>query len=429
MQTIQTILLCTVGGSHQPIISAINELHPDFVVFICTANDPATGRPGSIVQIIDKDYCIKAHSQDDKPSLPNIPTQAGLQESQFEALTTSADDLDQIYSDCNQAIDRLTTDYPEAKLYADYTGGTKSMSAGLIMAALENPDIELQLVTGNRSDLIKVHDGSQFSAQANIEKIRLQRQITPFKQCWRRYAYSEAEAGLKNIRTPGDTQLRAALNRFRELSQAFAEWDNFNHDIAFPILKRYAPKLPQTMKPYIDIAMRLNDRDQNKRNAARLYDLYLNALRRAHQGRYDDATARIYRLIEWSAQWLLWQHCQIETNNVADEQIPDQVKLSKNREGQWQAGLFQAWQLVKYKTHGGAAKFIKEHENTLLNHIKIRNQSILAHGCSPINQTQWQPLQDFMQELFIPMMLKETQAVGIKLSDQLPDQYSELLFQ
>ncbi len=425
----QTILICTVGGSHQPIINAIHSLMPDYVVFVCTDKDPATGRPGSISQINGKGHCIKAHPQDDKPSLPNIPVQAGLDESQFETLTTSADDLDQIYSDCNQAIDRLIADYPEAKLYADYTGGTKSMSAGLIMAALENPDIELQLVTGSRSDLIKVQDGAESSTPASIERIRLHRLTAPYRQSWQRYAYSEAEAGLKSIKTPSNTHLRAQLNRQRELSRAFAEWDNFNHAAALDILQRYAPRLPESMKPYIATVMRLTDKNDSKREAAKLYDLYLNARRRAHQGRYDDATARIYRLIEWSAQWLLWQHCQIKTDNIAVEQIPPEVPLSQNRDGQWQAGLFQAWQLVKYKTHGGAAEFIKEHENTLLNHIKIRNQSILAHGCSPINQTQWQPLQDFMQELFIPMMLKETQAVGIKLSDQLPDQYSELLFQ
>ncbi len=423
---IQTILICTVGGSHQPIVSAIEDLRPDYVVFVCTGKDPATGRPGSEMQIRGKGHCIKENPKDDKPTLPAIPIQVGLEETQYQVIVTVSDSLDQIYADCSQVIGELINRFPHAQLYADYTGGTKSMSAGLIMAALENPAVELQLVTGNRSDLVKVHNGSQFSTQANIEHIRLQRSIAPFKQCWQRYAYSEAEAGLKAIKTPRNPELRAQLNRFRDLSAAFTEWDNFNHADALPVLQRYAPKLPQSMKPYIAIVMRLTDQNENKREAARLYDLYLNALRRAHQGRYDDATARIYRLIEWSAQWLLWQHCQIKTDNIAASDIPKQVSLSQNREGQWQAGLFQAWQLVKYKTTGAAAQFIRHQENSLLNHIKMRNQSILAHGFSPINRNQWQALESFIQASFIPMMLEETRAVGIKqLPEQLPDEYSD----
>lgn len=70
-----TILICTVGGSHQPIVSAIQEQQPQHVIFICTDKDPATGRPGSINQIEGKGNCIKANFNDDKPTLPNIPTQ------------------------------------------------------------------------------------------------------------------------------------------------------------------------------------------------------------------------------------------------------------------------------------------------------------------------------------------------------------------
>ena len=73
-----TILICTVGGSHQPIVSAIKEQSPDHVVFICTDKDPATGRPGSIIQITGAGNCIRANPQDEKPTLPNIPAQTGL---------------------------------------------------------------------------------------------------------------------------------------------------------------------------------------------------------------------------------------------------------------------------------------------------------------------------------------------------------------
>jgi len=40
----QKILLITVGGSHQPIITSIQELKPDRVVFICS--DDSNGSKG-----------------------------------------------------------------------------------------------------------------------------------------------------------------------------------------------------------------------------------------------------------------------------------------------------------------------------------------------------------------------------------------------
>jgi len=178
------------------------------------------------------------------------------------------------------------------------------------------------------------------------------------------------------------------------------------------------------MKPYIGMVMRLNDNDPKKRDAARLYDLYLNALRRARQGRYDDAVARLYRLVEWTAQWLLLHQCGIDTSDVSEVDIPADMQLTQNREGRWQAGLFLTWQLVRVKTAGAASEFIKTDGNQLQNHIKTRNLSILAHGFSPVDERNWQAIAEFIAERFIPMLLQETACIGIKtLPEQLPDVY------
>ncbi|MBE0434901.1 MAG: TIGR02710 family CRISPR-associated protein [Methylomicrobium sp.] len=418
------ILICTVGGSHQPIVTAVNDLRPDFVLFICTDKDPATGRPGSAVQITGSGNCIKAAFQDDKPSLPNIPAQTGLTPEQYDVCTTLSDDLDQIYADCNRALDGLVRRFPNASIMADYTGGTKSMSAGLVMAAMERQGIQLQLVTGSRADLVKVYDGSQYAALANIEQIRFERQISPYRQAWSRFAYGEAEAGLKDIRAPNQAQLRSRFTRFRDLSRAFSEWDNFNHQTSLDLLQNYAPGLPNELRAYLPIAMRLRDQRPEKREPAQLLDLYLNARRRAAQGRYDDAVARVYRLIEWTAQWLLKSHCGIDTSNIAKAEIPAGMELTPNREGVYQAGLFQAWQLVKVKTQSAAAEFIQAEEKNLLNQIKSRNQSILAHGFEPVQQPHWLQLADWLEKHFLPMLLKESRRVGIKdMPPQLPQSY------
>src|SRR5690606_21226391 len=318
---------------------------------------------------------------------------------------TLSDNLDRIYVDCITAIDAISRRFPDARIVADYTGGTKSMSAGLVMAVMESPGIDLQLVTGSRADLIKVQDGSQFSGKADCEQVRYRRLTEPYRRAWQRYAYSEAVAGLAGLKPPGG--LRDEYTRFRELSRAFAEWDNFNHAQALSILKTYAPSLPDHLKKYLSTANQLNDNNQDKCDAARLLDLYRNAERRAAQGRYDDAVARIYRLIEWSAQWLLKVQAGIETGDVRPEQIPDHLTLTKNRKGQWQAGLFNAWQLVRHHTKGPAAAIITEQENTLRSHIQARNTPILAHGFTPIQTNQWQPIYAWLESQLIPMLLEE----------------------
>ena len=416
------ILICTVGGSHQPIVTAISELQPEQVIFICTDKDPATGQPGSEKQITGKGNCIKAKFSDENDNLPNIPTQTGLAADQYQVYLTPSDDLDGIYQTCVDAIQQAYSQFPKAMISADYTGGTKSMSAGLAMAAMEFPNVQLQLVTGARKDLQKVHDG-QYAATANSQQIRYQRQIAPYQQAWQRYAYAEAQAGISQIKPPTSIAIRGQYNQFKDLSKAFAEWDNFNHREAREILGIYAPKLPENYKTYLAIAQRLNDTNPQKREAARLWDLYLNAQRRAVQGRYDDAVARVYRLIEWTAQWLLESQCNIKTADVALDQIPEGVHLSQNK-GQWQAGLFTAWQLVSLKTQGAAAEFFTSQQDHLNNYLQIRNFSILAHGFEPVSTENWQAFQSWLEQQFVPMLLVETSKVGIKaIPMQLPSQY------
>jgi len=124
------ILICTVGGAHEPILTALRQTTPDFTCFVCTGPDPATGRPGSDVQILGKGKCIKARPTDEKPSLSNITTQAGLREEQYEVVRVPADDLDEVFRILCDTIQNLGQRFPGARLLADYTGGTKTMTAG-----------------------------------------------------------------------------------------------------------------------------------------------------------------------------------------------------------------------------------------------------------------------------------------------------------
>lgn len=403
------VLLCTVGGSHQPIVTAIRESKPDFVLFICTGRDPGTGKSGSEVQISGGGNVIK---------------ELGLATEQFQVLIVPSDDLDQAFARIHAKISELAKRFPDAEIVADYTGGTKTMTAALVTAALESDGIQLQLVTGSRADLVKVRDGTQRPAFAAVEGIRLRRAMAPFLSAWSRYAYEEAAAGLAAIRSPGDSEYRAGLDRARELSRGFAAWDRFEHSAALSILKDYGAVIGADLQQHI-AALWVLDSEGAKKEPMQLFDLWRNAERRAAQGRYDDAVSRVYRLIEWTAQWLLRTRSGIDTADVAREVLPGGFTLSANRDGKIQMGLFAAWQLVEAKLPGSAAaRFFATEREALLDHLKARNSSVLAHGKLPIGEARWAIIKSWIDVSFLPMLKEEAESVGVRsIPPQLPREY------
>ena len=174
------ILLCTVGGAHQPILKAIESTAPRYVCFFCTGRDPGTRQPGSIVQVTGKGTVIKAGFGDSGPTLPNIPAQAGLDADRYEDRTIPADDLDGAFLTIHAIAAELAERFPGARFVADYTGGTKTMTAALVCAALERDDVELQLIAGAGPDLIRVEDGTERAMAASVARLRLDRAIVPW---------------------------------------------------------------------------------------------------------------------------------------------------------------------------------------------------------------------------------------------------------
>ena len=253
------ILLCTVGGSHQPIIKAIQSTSPCYVCFFCTDRDPTTDRPGSIDQVTGEGNVIKkSNAPDAKPELPNIPTQAGLQVDQFEVSIVPADDLDGAYSTMRDATAELAAKFSGARFIADYTGGTKSMTAALVCAALEaageGNDIVLQVVTGARTNLVSVQAGTEHAMIASVARLRLRHEMALYLRAWERFAYYEAAEGLNSISIAADAKDRKRYELALGLSRALALWDNFDHAGAFGLIQVYSKTRSEMLSPYVSDA-------------------------------------------------------------------------------------------------------------------------------------------------------------------------------
>ena len=417
------ILLCTVGGAHQPILKAIESTSPRYVCFFCTDRDPGTGRPGSIVQITGKGSVVKANPHDGKPTLPNIPTQAGLDAERFGARMVPADDLDGAFFTMRAVAADLAGRFPGARFVADYTGGTKTMTAALVCAALERDDVELQLVAGARPNLVRVEDGTEQAMTASVARLRLDRAMAPWLGAWRRFAYREAAEGLDGIRIAAGNPDRERLGLATSLSRALARWDDFDHGGALALIDTYAgriaPCFPQ-MLPTLRLLATANENDA-RREPARLFDLWLNAERRAAQGRFDDAVARWYRLMEWTAQWQLRTVLDADTADFPRDLLPPDAEVIPGRDGKIKLGLWQSWLVVEQRLSGPAQVFIAEHGRELRDLLDLRNGSILAHGYRPVGAADWRRVGSWTRERFLPVLWAQAADAGLKHEpSQLP---------
>jgi hypothetical protein len=151
------ILFVTVGGSFQPIATSIRSLQPDRVVFIASDGDK-----GSKSQVIGEGTpCEIRRGAEVIDRLPNIPTQVALganfQRDRDLILIQNPDDLAECYRKIKACIEILQQDSSN-EIIADYTGGTKTISASMVLAAVDCK-IPLYITIAARDNLIKVEKG------------------------------------------------------------------------------------------------------------------------------------------------------------------------------------------------------------------------------------------------------------------------------
>ena len=335
-----TILVPTVGGSCAPILDSIRYHSPDLVHFICSADN--AHRKGTYT-VVDGEGSACGDGR------PNIVTQAHLRKDQYKIhIVEDPDDLDACYTDLNAVLAGLKESYPRARILADYTGGTKSLSSALVVAAL-NQQVELVLIRGKRHDLIRVTDGMTYPHKVSIASVAVDRQFSLTHALEKERDYAAA------VRTIETTTAQQAVPREHQeqlvdhlqLARAFDAWDKFDHIRAFVLFEALSKPVRTALRKngYYDallaiIHSRAAVDDAFKEEAEPLLsrplegahgyevveDLLLNADRREQQGRYDDATARIYRAVELTGQLLLRREHDTNTASVPVAAIPEALR-------------------------------------------------------------------------------------------------------
>lgn len=221
------VFAATVGGSCQPIVTAILDFQPDYVVFFVT-----TGPKGSRMMIDGSGEVCKERSNDPRQggetrNLPNILVQTRLERSQYAIVEVSEPDaLDRCYSLMRSELLSAAKNRADWRRIADYTGGTKTMGAALVLAALD-ADWQLSLVKGTRNDLVKVVDGSELASLANVWEVRVQQRMAEAFELFNQYAYFAAGKLLEVFGRGGslspdtDRQIR----KWVSICRGFDAWD------------------------------------------------------------------------------------------------------------------------------------------------------------------------------------------------------------
>ncbi|NES19150.1 MAG: TIGR02710 family CRISPR-associated protein [Symploca sp. SIO3E6] len=399
------ILILTVGGSHQPIVTAISSLQPDRVIFICSS-----GNRGSESQVIGEGTpCEIRRGAEVVDRLPNIPTQVGLSD-RFDPnrdliLIENPDNLSECYVKASSGIQSLQQELP-SQIMADYTGGTKSMSVGLAMAALDH-QVKVYLTTANRTNIIKVDTG-ELTATATVTPLVVKRTIEQFfplvlKQYNYPAAVAEQQRLLQSTELLPKTQQR--IRDWHACCSGLNAWDRFEHKEALQLLETQM-KRPEIQQRGIFLRRVISSRgkidktfDSSSGTKGHDYeivqDLLLNAERRAMQERYDDAVGRLYRALELLAQIRLLTKHGIKTGDVDIQLLPESLqeeyeKMRLPMKGKILLGLRNSYELLSKLPDDPLGQLYKKNANRIINALEARNNSLFAHGFQPIIDGDYQ---------------------------------------
>ena len=403
---VKNVLILTVGGTPDPLIKSINDIKPDLIYFIPSKQT-----------IHEIEGILKETNFEGKYEIEELETGADLKEA---------------YIKSKKIFRNLKEDY---NLNADFTGGTKVMVAGFVLAAV-GEDCEFTYVDARTLEgRTKNGVGTVKSGYELIKK-----QIDPFneyailefnmgKKFFNKYQFKAAEENFKiAYKKLKDENLKQLTKIYLKIIKFYDSWDKFNNHfknkttlnkyLEFEILNEieYNPYLNEYFTTeekefYTQMQDNLNFLENKISNGKLkienlhyyLPDLLNNTQRRIEEQKYDDAIARLYRITELIAQINLFELDLIHDDEFQDKQKflidNEKVKNTYNRYAieflekinskfdknkTSQLGLKNSYKLLKIFNNKIAKEYIDNED--LSDKIAERNVSILAHGITAMDE-------------------------------------------
>ena len=327
-----------------------------------------------------------------------------------ERLLSDENNVEQIEIECVAFLkELLAKGILPGDIIIDFTSGTKAMSVGIVLAALNWQGITLSYITGRRNHEGRVISGEEVINIQTPNRIFFNSMFKDSVYLFNRYQFEtcfDLISEAKNLLS--DVEYLQKADTLGKLAQAYSFWEKFDQPNAFQILKDLTAGLASTkyllewgIKSVVEKNKQiLYQEKENNYSPERVVDLLENASRRAEEGKFDDAVARLYRLMEYLAQYQLFnKYQQIKTESLEVNKLPVALQLKyndlKNKDGKVTISLYQAYDLLKELNDELGKKFISrynEKDSKIKKLLGIRNNSILAHGFGSIHKEHYQSL-------------------------------------
>lgn len=397
------VMILSLGGSPEPLKKSIAEHRPERLIFF--ASQESNAKLGEVLQIEGyKPLKIETEIAEN----PNL--------------------LYECYKASRRCVDRATrSGVLENDILIDYTGGTKVMSAALLLATAGFA-FSFNYVGGetrSKDGLGVVQNGHEkmyadmnpWSAFAEEERRQI---VTLFNA--RRYSAVIGILDLCKRELP--LQIGLCFKFIRHLAFGFLFWDQFQHKKALDCLEKglnalldYVKSFPddkhtrlgQELQRHIDFLSELNEKTNHmqKFNFILVKELINNARRRMDDKRFDDAAARIYRALELYGQICFEKKIGCPNDKVRSDKIPQELRAEFTRKYQdpqtnmIKLPLQATFTVLRATGHDAGQRYF-EYEKKIKNIQGARNNSILAHGVQPVSEHAAQSILDTVTD-FVEM--------------------------
>lgn len=292
-------MILTLGKSPEPLVKSISQYQPQAICFLT--------------------------SQESLELIPQVKRGLGYQPTDYKVVVDSPES----FLDCYQGALRCWQWLEESRLtqgdvLMDVTGGTKVMSVTLALLAVQK-GCQLVYVGGerNKEGRATVISGKEkvFKSANPWQALAVGEQkegAAYFNQFQFVASRQSFERGLAMARAlPGP--IAELLDISKDLATGYDLWDRFRHRQARETLKTVhvrlqtyvkmtARKEVQALETQVAANLEFLDRLAAQSKGFKspcslhLHDLISNALRRAAEGKHDDAVIRLYRALEMLAQ-------------------------------------------------------------------------------------------------------------------------------
>jgi CRISPR-associated protein (TIGR02710 family) len=393
---LSTMLICTVGGTPEPIVEALKKWRPVRIRFVHTP-----GTKGMVAEIIPKARAKGVDLDAGRYDLLELPDE-------------------QDFTSCVERLRGLTD---EVQAWAergdgywvvvDFTGGTKCMTAALAVHASHWPRCRFSYVGGKartKDGVGVVISGSETVRDAQNPRDALgQQAVDDFIVLFDRHAYlAAANVAVTAMRRVSFPSRKRELASLEQLARALDAWDGFDHGASKNLLENVSKSANDVRAALgstrgdrvLDSIRRLAKHFEQVVSARppslhHVIDLLANARRRKEAGRIDDA-ARLYRAIEAIAQLALKERHNIEsTEKVPLERVPESLRslwMARSNDGVVALGLQDAYALLTALRDPVGKKFQDMGLSGATSPLVARNRSILAHGFECVSDTVFDKL-------------------------------------